>query len=269
MKLKKVKTAESCKVYKVNIKLNSYYKNQFCVGDSVISKRDNSKGKISKIKNNTIFVEYADKTIERFDQLNASNYLDYVDDIQDVIAPLTSQISLKEKAKKSHAKIKASEKLSEKEKHIEDIINLGIKKGIIQNDEFELEKLKCNSMSDEDFEDYENDIMNYKSSAIISNNDPNNPELEEMSEAERALYEIRNGKGSVSVNPDEMIKKFEGTSRAQTRSVSAVANTNPINSEDKIPTMPILNNVSNVETQKLFNKYSFLDEIDWTVLSSK
>ena len=100
MKLKKIINDQKTKNYKINISLySSLNKNEFLVGDKVINTKYNLKGRVSKIESDILLITYDDKTIERINKNDALKILSYVDDIQNIIDPMSPQIS-KNKIKK-------------------------------------------------------------------------------------------------------------------------------------------------------------------------
>lgn len=286
MKLKKVSNNKTNKNYKINISLNPFCKNEFFVGDKVLNKVDNIKGKISKIENNTIFVKYTDNTIERIDKNNAFEKLSYVDDIQTVIDPMSPQISKsitkvidnlskageifdeqeinidKDKLRidQQYEELQAKKEYSNKISKIESLINLGISKGIIDKDDFELEKTKLSMMNDVDYKEYEDNILNFNSqSIVVSQTEEMDPNL---TEAERALLQVKQGKNVVASQIDfskvpNDSRSLEGLSNRQT------FNPNVLNKKANVT----LNNLSNNFEQSQYNNNSWMDELDWTLLS--
>ena len=282
MQIKRIKSNKNHKIYKIDILLDKHIKNEFFVGDTVLNKINNMKGKISKIENNIIFVNYEeDKTFERIDKNKAFKILSYVDDIQDIIDPMSPQISNKkikkaidnlsksgemfelEETKIDKSKLKINSEYEDyknnKERHlkenkVENLVNLGISKGIIDKDEFELEKIKLLSMNERDFNEYENNILNFDSKSIVSSKmtemiDPN------LTEAEKALLKIKNGENVVATNIDYDKINVGGSRNLETLSSNK-------------PSQPIMNGMINENDQfSIYNKNNWMAELDWTLLS--
>lgn len=276
MKLKKISNSKASKNYKINIKLNSYYKNKFYVDDEVITKKDKQRGRVTKINNDFVFVTYADKTTERFSKDTARQFLDYVDDVETQVSPLTPQnlkpddfnrnVPIDKLAEREYKKVKQQKVLSEKEQQIINIINLGIQKGIIDKDDFEQEKLACSLMNEEDLQNYIDEINEFNSQSIVTSKtddiDPN------LTEAERMLLQIKEN-GPVSAGNIDF-NKFHSNSNS--RSLSDISGTptgmdvmrEKTASSNSLP--PIISNIPpNSEKQQFSNKYSFLDELEWSL----
>lgn len=287
MKLKKVSSNETCKNYKINILFNPFNKNEFFVGDKVLNKNDNIKGKVIKIENDTIFVKYSDDTIERFNKNKAFEVLSYVDDVQTLIDPMSPQISNKAVKKvidnlsksgemfdneeinidkdklrinQQYEELKAKKEFNNKISEIENIINLGISKGIIDKDEFELEKTKLAMMNERDYNEYKDNILNFNSQSIVTSQtddiDPN------LTEAEQALLRIKQGKNVVASNID--FDKIPSDSRSL-ENMSSVRQTPDFNSPNK--SNVTINNLSDSFDQYQYNKNKWMDELDWTLFS--
>ncbi len=273
MKLKKVNNTNALKNYKINIKLNSYYKDKFYVNDQVMTKKDKQKGIISKINNDFIFVTYADKTIERFDKSTAKQYLEYVDDAESQVSPLTpqnlkaddfSKIPISKLAEKEYKKVKKQKELTEQEKQIDDIIKLGIKKGIIDKDDYEQEKLACSLMTSEDLQDYIDNINEFNSTSIVYSQ--TDEEDKNLTEGELMLKRIKEG-GPISAGNIDF-SKFESNSNSRSLADISTIPTGVDALKKTASTLPpVLSNVSIQDESKQFDKYSFLNDIDWTLLS--
>jgi hypothetical protein len=304
MKIKKISNENKVKTYKVNILLNQNEQDGFFVGDKVLNKECNLNGKITKIDNNTIFVTYEDKTVERIRKSNANEVLSYVDDVQTVISPMSPQISNKvvtkaidnlskageifndEEVKIDKRKMrinaeyenyKNNKEENEKEKNITDIINLGISKGLIDKDEFEVEKVKLSMMGERDFEEYKDNILSFNSKSVVTSL-KEDEEDEQLTEGEKMLKRIKNGENLVASNMD--FEKFSGGSN-ESRSLENIASYNTPYTPPKqyaqsqfqtqgfsqYQQQPIINNLSNAREAMSFDKNSWMGELDWTVLS--
>jgi hypothetical protein len=305
MKIKKVGNEKKVKTYKVNILLNQNNQDGFFVGDKVLNKECDLKGRITKIENNTIFVTYEDKTIERIAKSNANEVLSYVDDIQTVISPMSPQISnnvvtkaidnlskageifneeevkvdkRKMRINEEYEKIKKDKQIDAKTKQIEDIINLGISKGIVDKDEFEMEKVKLSMMNERDFEEYKDNILAFNSKSVVTSL-KDNEEDEHLTEGEQMLQRIKNGENLVASNMD--FERFSGGSN-DSRSLESIANCR----NDYIPPKqyaqnqfqtqqgftqyqqpPMINNLSNTREAMEYDKNGWMKELDWTLLS--
>lgn len=272
MKLRNISNNEALKNYKINIKLNSYYKDKFYVNDEVIVKQDKRKGIISKINNNYIFVTYSDKTIERFNKLNAKEYLEYVDDVQEQVSPLTPQnlqandfsnVPIDKVAEKTYNKVKQKKELNEKEQKIVDIINLGIQKGLIDKDDFEQEKLACSLMNENDLQDYIDNINEFSSQSIVTSKteevDPN------LTEGELMLRKIKEN-GPISAGNIDF-NKFKSSGSRSLSDISGVpTGINALKKEASINLSPVISNIS-ADENKFNDKYYFLNEMDWTTIN--
>lgn len=276
MKLKNITNDGSLKNYKINIKLNSYYKDKFYVNDEVITKADRQKGIISKINSDFIFVTYADKTIERFNKNNAREFLEYIDDVEEQVSPLTPQnlqaddfsnIPISKVAEREYKKVKQKKVIDEKEQKIIDIVKLGIQKGLIDKDDFEQEKLACSLMNDEDLQDYIDNINEFSSQSIVTSKtddvDPN------LSEAERMLLRIKEN-GPVSAGNIDFNKFSSNSNSRSLMDIAGVptgmdAMNKTASSGFTLP--PVLSNISTENENKQFNKYSFLNDMDWSLYS--
>lgn len=278
MKLKKIINDQKTKNYKINISLySSLNKNEFLVGDKVINTKYNLKGRVSKIESDILLITYDDKTIERINKNDASKILSYVDDIQNIIDPMSPQIS-KNKIKKvinnlsesqelfeeqkidkqkmkineEYEKMKLNKENSLKESKIENLINLGISKGLIDKDEFDLEKTKLLMMDENDYKEYEDNIVNFNSKSIVTSK--NNQEIDpNLTEAERALLEIKNGNNVIASNID--FDKISNDSR-DLSTISKKSNSNVM-----------INNMSEDYSQYQYNQNNWMNDLDWTTLS--
>ena len=278
MKLKKIINDQKTKNYKINISLySSLNKNEFLVGDKVINTKYNLKGRVSKIESDVLLITYNDKTIERINKNDALKVLSYVDDIQNIIDPMSPQIS-KNKIKKvinnlsesqelfeeqkidkqkmkineEYEKMKLNKENSLKESKIENLINLGISKGLIDKDEFDLEKTKLLMMDENDYKEYEDDIVNFNSKSIVTSK--NNQEIDpNLTEAERALLEIKNGNNVIASNID--FDKISNDSR-DLSTISKKSNSNVM-----------INNMSEDYSQYQYNQNNWMNDLDWTTLS--
>ena len=278
MKLKKIINDQKTKNYKINISLySSLNKNEFLVGDKVINTKYNLKGRVSKIESDILLITYDDKTIERINKNDALKVLSYVDDIQNIIDPMSPQIS-KNKIKKvinnlsesqelfeeqkidkqkmkineEYEKMKLNKENSLKESKIENLINLGISKGLIDKDEFDLEKTKLLMMDENDYKEYEDDIVNFNSKSIVTSK--NNKEIDpNLTEAERALLEIKNGNNVIASNID--FDKISNDSR-DLSTISKKSNSNVM-----------INNMSEDYSQYQYNQNNWMNDLDWTTLS--
>lgn len=278
MKLKKIINDQKTKNYKINISLySSLNKNEFLVGDKVINTKYNLKGRVSKIESDILLITYDDKTIERINKNDALKILSYVDDIQNIIDPMSPQIS-KNKIKKvinnlsesqelfeeqkidkqkmkineEYEKMKLNKENSLKESKIENLINLGISKGLIDKDEFDLEKTKLLMMDENDYKEYEDNIVNFNSKSIVTSK--NNQEIDpNLTEAERALLEIKNGNNVIASNID--FDKISNDSR-DLSTISKKSNSNVM-----------INNMSEDYSQYQYNQNNWMNDLDWTTLS--
>ena len=278
MKLKKIINDQKTKNYKINISLySSLNKNEFLVGDKVINTKYNLKGRVSKIESDILLITYDDKTIERINKNDALKVLSYVDDIQNIIDPMSPQIS-KNKIKKvinnlsesqelfeeqkidkqkmkineEYEKMKLNKENSLKESKIENLINLGISKGLIDKDEFDLEKTKLLMMDENDYKEYEDNIVNFNSKSIVTSK--NNQEIDpNLTEAERALLEIKNGNNVIASNID--FDKISNDSR-DLSTISKKSNSNVM-----------INNMSEDYSQYQYNQNKWMNDLDWTTLS--
>ena len=278
MKLKKIINDQKTKNYKINISLySSLNKNEFLVGDKVINTKYNLKGRVSKIESDILLITYDDKTIERINKNDALKVLSYVDDIQNIIDPMSPQIS-KNKIKKVINNLSESQELFEeqkidkqkmkineeyekmklnkenylKESKIENLINLGISKGLIDKDEFDLEKTKLLMMDENDYKEYEDNIVNFNSKSIVTSK--NNQEIDpNLTEAERALLEIKNGNNVIASNID--FDKISNDSR-DLSTISKKSNSNVM-----------INNMSEDYSQYQYNQNNWMNDLDWTTLS--
>lgn len=278
MKLKKIINDQKTKNYKINISLySSLNKNEFLVGDKVINTKYNLKGRVSKIESDILLITYDDKTIERINKNDALKVLSYVDDIQNIIDPMSPQIS-KNKIKKvinnlsesqelfeeqkidkqkmkineEYEKMKLNKENSLKESKIENLINLGISKGLIDKDEFDLEKTKLLMMDENDYKEYEDNIVNFNSKSIVTSK--NNQEIDpNLTEAERALLEIKNGNNVIASNID--FDKISNDSR-DLSTISKKSNSNVM-----------INNMSEDYSQYQYNQNNWMNDLDWTTLS--
>lgn len=264
MKLKKINNNEKIKNYKININLNSYFKNRFCVGDTIQNKEDNLIGVIEKIKNGTIFVKYKDNTVERFNELNAKEYIDFADiempnltqpqdikrNLKDI--PFTQDIPVDKIAEREYKTITKQAEQNNKEKEVESIVKLAVSKQMIDKDEYEIEKLKALSMDKQDFEDYKDEVYNFNSQSIVSSD--NDDEDENLTEAEKMLKKVKSGKIQTAGNVD-----FDSI-QSDTRDITTINKTATINDKKNIPPVisPIINNQE-------YNKYSWMNEIEWTM----
>ena len=278
MKLEKIINDQKTKNYKINISLySSLNKNEFLVGDKVINTKYNLKGRVSKIESDILLITYDDKTIERINKNDALKVLSYVDDIQNIIDPMSPQIS-KNKIKKvinnlsesqelfeeqkidkqkmkineEYEKMKLNKENSLKESKIENLINLGISKGLIDKDEFDLEKTKLLMMDENDYKEYEDNIVNFNSKSIVTSK--NNQEIDpNLTEAERALLEIKNGNNVIASNID--FDKISNDSR-DLSTISKKSNSNVM-----------INNMSEDYSQYQYNQNNWMNDLDWTTLS--
>ena len=278
MKLKKIINDQKTKNYKINISLySSLNKNEFLVGDKVINTKYNLKGRVSKIESDVLLITYNDKTIERINKNDALKVLSYVDDIQNIIDPMSSQIS-KNKIKKiinnlsesqelfeeqkidknkmrineEYEKMKLNKENSLKETKIESLINLGISKGLIDKDEFDLEKTKLLMMDENDYKEYEENIVNFNSKSTVTSK--NNQEIDpNLTEAEKALLEIKNGNNVIASKID--FDKIPNDSR-DLSSISKKSNSNVM-----------INNMSEDYSQYQYNQNNWMNDLDWTTLS--
>lgn len=155
----------------------------------------------------------------------AKNLIDnYVDDIQEMVAPTTAQISkidmekIEMKATIDELKDKITDKTVENIKNNEanKLIELAIEKNIIDDDDKEIEMTKILNMNDEEFNKYKNYIINYSLNGEVTSN---NIDDSNLTEAERALKKIKNGTFKNSpVNVD--FSKF--SSNSDTRDLSSI-----------------------------------------------
>ena len=280
MKLKKINSSKKNKNYKINIIFDKDNKSKFFVGDKVLNKLSNEESKIIKIDDKNIFIQYNDKTIERINKDNALQTLSYIEPkvqlpsinsktsskvINRVLDNLSQSNEIFENEKevkydKNKSRINEEYELylndknkNEKNKKINDIINLGISKGLIDKDEFDIEKEKLLLMTDRDFEDYVDNILNFNSQSIVTSlkdeeDDPN------LTEAERALAEIKKGNNLIATNID--YDKIPNNSRSLDVIASNKKNTNVV-----------INNVSSEQEQYNYDKNNWMKELDWTLLS--
>lgn len=280
MKLKKINSSKKNKNYKINIIFDKDNKSKFFVGDKVLNKISNEESKIIKIDDKNIFIQYNDKTIERINKDNALQTLSYIEPkvqlpsinsktsskvINRVLDNLSQSNEIFENEKevkydKNKSRINEEYELylndknkNEKNKKINDIINLGISKGLIDKDEFDIEKEKLLLMTDRDFEDYVDNILNFNSQSIVTSlkdeeDDPN------LTEAERALAEIKKGNNLITTNID--YDKIPNNSRSLDVIASNKKNTNVV-----------INNVSSEQEQYSYDKNNWMKELDWTLLS--
>jgi len=285
MRLKRVINNKNNKRYRINIDLYSSLDNgEFLVGDKVFNKKYNLKGRVQKIESDVLLVKYSDGTIERINKDNAINVLSYVDDIQTAIDPMSPQISKNNVEKiinnlaeaqelfkeeninenkynmrinKEYEKLKVNKEKNIKEDKINKLINLGVSKGLIDKDEVELEKTKLSMMAEEDFKEYEDNIISYNSKSIVTSkiNQEINPNL---TEAERALLEIKNG-NNVVANID--YSKIPNSSKSRNLSDLTMSN-NKLNHKSNV----MLNNMID-NNQYSYNNNSWMDELDWTITS--
>lgn len=269
MKLKKVGNTQSLKNYKINIKLNSYYKDKFYVNDQVITKKDKQRGIVSKINKDFVFVTYANKTIERFDKTTAKQYLEYVDDVETQVSPLTpqnlqaddfSKLPIDKLAENEYNKLKAEKQLSEKEIQVDNIVKLGIQKGLIDPDDYEQEKLICLTMGENELQAYIDNINEFNSQSIVySQTDDDDKNL---SEGELMLKKIKDGGSITAGNIDFSKFSSKGSSRSLMDISGVPTGVDALKKTASMP--PVLNNFTNSE-DKQFNKYGFLDEMNWTL----
>lgn len=155
----------------------------------------------------------------------AKNLIDnYVSDIQEVIAPMTPQIS---KIDMEKVEMKATiDELKNQitNKTVEDIKNneanklaeLAIEKNIIDEDDKEIEIAKILNMDDEEFDKYKQYVIDYSlNGEVISDNiDDSN-----LTEAEKALKRIKSG---TFKNPSANIDFSNFSSNSDTRDLSSI-----------------------------------------------
>lgn len=231
-----------CKeIYKDNeAKIHADFKPfQLIPGKKVKHREENIIGEIKFIGNQKIAVVWEDNTRERMTINDARDSLEYVDDIQSLVAPTSSQMSynptVNQMLDKAIAalddddngiievgsiegtissevidieKIKLQRKVDElndklinkntdsmKDKIANEIVALAISKGIIDNDDSDIEVQKVLSFNDDEFEKYKNSILEYEDdgSTVTSTSAPVPVHL---TEAEMMLQKIKGNGGN-------------------------------------------------------------------------
>ncbi|MFW6243334.1 MAG: hypothetical protein ACOC2W_04175 [bacterium] len=176
-------------------------------------------GEIKHIGTEKVVIAWEDNTRERMNVNEAKDNLEYIDDVQDSISPLSPQRTKQEDEIESNIeknndnidieKIKMKRKIEQledkltkkssnniKNKVADDLIDLMVSKGMIDEDDREIEKTKIIAMDDNEFNQYKDEVINYDDSHKVSSKTES---YEPLTEAERALQKIKNsgGKGII------------------------------------------------------------------------
>lgn len=232
--------------YKVNVapkeiieaKAAATASSTFKVGCRVRHVEEGILGEIKFIGSDRVAIVWADHSRERMSLAEAQDTLEYVDDTQSLVSPLSPQISdrmeeipedEKEKTKINDIvneaisalddesgqepngeeqttdidieKIKMQRKINNMEQQLtakqtnnmkesiaREVIELAIKKGMVEEDNFDLEIMSVTMLNDEDFAAYKQSVIDYKDDGHrIESDGPIDPaELDGLSPEERA-----------------------------------------------------------------------------------
>lgn len=174
-------------------------KQTFVIGDTVEHIEEKIKGKISFIGETKLAINWEDNTKERFTFDDADKELKkieaYVDTTESEVNPLESSSSNPEKVVTVQEAVKADsvkiesvdiekEKLQHKidklenkitnnmtanmkEKVANELVDLAISKGMLDEDDRDLEIVKLSSLNDEEMKQYEQDVINYSDEGNI------------------------------------------------------------------------------------------------------
>lgn len=238
---KKINDASNYKI-KINNKVEESHINNikeykiinFAVGDKIKHKEEGILGEIKFVGQEKIAIVWEDNSRERIAIDEAINTLEYVDDIQSLISPLTPQITknkeendpsliieealetlkqddsddmdddnesidieklkLQRKVSQLENKLTSNKTNSMKEKIAKDLIDVAIIKGMIESDDTDLEIQKILLMNDSEFEEYKTSVLEFDDSNIVTSR-IDEPEKENLSEAEKMLNRIKGNGG--------------------------------------------------------------------------
>lgn len=212
---------------------------QLILGKKVKHKEEDIIGEIKFIGNQKIAIVWEDNTRERMTINEARSSLEYVDDIQSLVAPTSSQMSYNPTVNRmldkaiaaldeeendivevgniegvitsdviDIEKIKMQRKIEElnnkltdkntnfmKEKIANEIITLAVSKGIIDNDDSDIEMQKVLSFNDDEFEKYKNSVLEYEDDGSIVTS-TSAPVPVNLTEAEIMLQKIKGNGGN-------------------------------------------------------------------------
>ena len=184
----------------LNIKINDKVKNT-----------DGLEGIVSKKNNDTIFVNWNDNTIERIKLANITDgYLSYVDTIETQVSPLgtgTLNTALVDERTNSaednvnndttletkqlqkriadlEEQLKNKQDNSIKKHATEEIVDLAIQKGMIDEDDKDLELLKVAAFDDDTFEQYQNEVLNFSTTGEVSSMQEDQTDIPGLSKQE-------------------------------------------------------------------------------------
>ena len=184
----------------LNIKMNDKVKNT-----------DGLEGIVSKKNNDTIFVNWNDNTIERIKLANITDgYLSYVDTIETQVSPLgtgTLNTALVDERTNSaednvnndttletkqlqkriadlEEQLKNKQDNSIKKHATEEIVDLAIQKGMIDEDDKDLELLKVAAFDDDTFEQYQNEVLNFSTTGEVSSMQEDQTDIPGLSKQE-------------------------------------------------------------------------------------
>ena len=179
-------------------------KQAFVIGDTVEHIEEKIKGKISFIGETKLAINWEDNTKERFTFDDADKELRkieaYVDTTESEVNPLESSSSNPEKV-------------------ANELVDLAISKGMLDEDDRDLEIVKLSSLNDEEMKQYEQDVINYSDEGNIVELANESEEEEDYSglsdkeiEAKKALKSLR-FKGSAKEIPTSSRSASSGESR--------------------------------------------------------
>ena len=190
----------------------------FKIGDKVKHIEEGINGEIKFIGSDKLSIVWEDNTRERMAINDAISCLDYVSDIQTLVAPTAPQISkneslsiavseaidaigddyiqdeeekidiekiqLQRKVDQLENKLTSKQSNNIKEKSAKELIEVAIMKNIIDVDDEEIEMQKILVMNDEQFEEYKTSILEYDDShqvtSRVESKDDNRTEAEKM-----------------------------------------------------------------------------------------
>ncbi|MFW6015674.1 MAG: hypothetical protein ACOCRK_04495 [bacterium] len=221
-------------------KIKKHKKNiDFKVGQKVKHKEEGIIGEV-KFVGSKIAIAWDDNTRERLTLEDAIESLDYVSDIQNEIAPLAPQITkskedeeitsnvedeeidiekikMERKIEKLESQLDEKNADSVKDKVANDLIDLMIAKGMIEEDDREIEKTKIIAMNDNQFENYRQEIVAFDDSHKVTSQAES---YEPLTEAERALQKIK-GNGGRGIIGDFSNQTSSTSNMTAPRQVSA------------------------------------------------
>ena len=113
----------------------------------------------------------------------------YIDDIQTVIAPTTPQITKSNKSNFEFTNFDHTIK-DIKTRNAMNLVNMALNKGIIENEDRDLELQKILALDDDSFKSYQDEILNFDDTHEVSSG----IEVDEhLTEAEKKLKQLRGG----------------------------------------------------------------------------